>query len=123
MQKWAIGVFASVDAGLGVHLDVAKELGIHTVQVHTPHRDKKRGTIRSMDVCEEHGLDPSKVIIDHNNEETVREVLDRGYWAAFTIYPKTKMGNERMEFYSIRTHYECASGSSAQQMKLQGEPR
>ena len=36
------------------------------------------------------------MVIDHNNEETVREVLDRGFWAAFTIYPKTKMGNERM---------------------------
>ena len=41
MQKWAIGVFASVDAGLGVHLDVAKELGIHTVQVHTPHKESR----------------------------------------------------------------------------------
>ena len=44
----------------------------------------------------EHGLDPAMVIIDHNNEETVQEVLDRGFIAAFTIYPKTKMGNERM---------------------------
>jgi len=26
----------------------------------------------------------------------VKEVLDRGFWAAFTIYPFTKMGNERM---------------------------
>jgi hypothetical protein len=26
----------------------------------------------------------------------VQEVLDRGFWAAFTIYPQTKMGNERM---------------------------
>lgn len=34
--------------------------------------------------------------MDHNNEETVKEVLDRGFWAAFTIYPFTKMGNERM---------------------------
>ncbi|MEO0447915.1 MAG: hydrolase TatD, partial [Verrucomicrobiota bacterium] len=33
---------------------------------------------------------------DHNNEETVKTVLDRGYWAAFTIYPHTKLGNERM---------------------------
>jgi len=49
-----------------------------------------------MDVLEEHGMDPTMVVIDHNNEETVREVLDRGYWAAFTIYPNTKMGNERM---------------------------
>jgi hypothetical protein len=36
------------------------------------------------------------VVIDHNNEETVREVLDRGFWAAFSIYPSTKMGNTRM---------------------------
>ena len=49
-----------------------------------------------MDLVEEVGLEPSRVVVDHNNEETVREVLDRGYWAAFTIYPKTKMGNERM---------------------------
>jgi sugar phosphate isomerase/epimerase len=38
MEKWPIGVFASVDAGLGVHLDVAQELGIPTVQVHAPHK-------------------------------------------------------------------------------------
>ncbi len=37
MEKWPIGVFASVDAGLGVRLDVAKELGIPTVQLHAPH--------------------------------------------------------------------------------------
>jgi len=76
-------------------LELAKEAEL-PVQIHTPHRDKKAGTTRSMDVCEEHQLDPSTVIVDHNNEETVREVLDRGYWAAFTIYPFTKMGNERM---------------------------
>ncbi|OOV19064.1 TatD family hydrolase [Flavobacterium sp. LM4] len=66
------------------------------VMVHTPHRDKKNGTIRSMDVLEEHGIAPHMVVIDHNNEETAKHVLDRGYWAAFTIYPNTKMGNERM---------------------------
>ncbi len=36
MEKWPIGVFTSVDAGLGVRLDVAKELGIPTVQLHAP---------------------------------------------------------------------------------------
>ena len=66
------------------------------VQVHTPHRDKKSGTIRSMDVAVEMGVKPEHVVIDHNNEETVEDVLDRGFWAAFTIYPNTKMGNERM---------------------------
>jgi uncharacterized protein len=76
-------------------LELAREASL-PVQVHTPHRDKKRGTERSMDIALEHGLDPSWVIIDHNNEETVKSVLDRGFYAAFTIYPFTKMGNERM---------------------------
>ena len=76
-------------------LELAKELEL-PVMIHTPHRDKKQGTSRSMDVCMEHGLDPSMVVVDHNNEETVRDVLDRGFWAAFSIYPSTKMGNERM---------------------------
>ena len=78
-----------------LQLELAKELDL-PVMIHTPHRDKKRGTSRSMDVCEEHGMDPSKVIVDHNNEETVAETLQRGYWAGFSIYPSTKMGNARM---------------------------
>ncbi|MBN1910176.1 MAG: sugar phosphate isomerase/epimerase [Pirellulales bacterium] len=36
MEKWPLGVFASIDAGLGVHLDVAKELGVPTVHLHAP---------------------------------------------------------------------------------------
>lgn len=76
-------------------LELAKDSSV-PVQVHTPHRDKTKGTTRSMDIALEHGLDPTSVIIDHNTEETVEEVLDRGFWAAFTIYPFTKMGNERM---------------------------
>ncbi len=78
-----------------LQLELAKELDL-PVMIHTPHRDKKSGTSRSMDVCLEHGLQPDQVIVDHNNEETAKEVLDRGFWAGFTIYPNTKMGNERM---------------------------
>jgi predicted metal-dependent TIM-barrel fold hydrolase len=76
-------------------LELAKELAL-PVMIHTPHRDKRQGTLRSMAVALEHGLEPDVVIVDHNNEETVRDVLDRGFWAAFSIYPFTKMGNERM---------------------------
>jgi sugar phosphate isomerase/epimerase len=36
-EKWPIGVFASIDAGLGVKLEVARDLGVHTVHLHTPH--------------------------------------------------------------------------------------
>jgi len=66
------------------------------VMVHSPHRDKKNGIRRSLDVAREIGLPMSKLVIDHNNEETVQDVLDAGAWAAFTIYPHTKMGSERM---------------------------
>lgn len=38
MEKWPLGVFASIDAGLGVRLDVAHELGVHTVHLHSPSR-------------------------------------------------------------------------------------
>ena len=78
-----------------LQLELAKEVNL-PVLIHTPHRDKKKGTTRSMEVSEEHGLEPKMVIVDHNNEETVKEVLDRGYWAGFTIYPHTKMGSDRM---------------------------
>ena len=78
-----------------VQLELAKEMDL-PVMIHTPHRNKKVGTSRSMDVCMEHGIAPARVVIDHNNEETCKEVLDRGFWCAFTIYPKTKMGNKRM---------------------------
>ncbi len=78
-----------------LQLELAKKAKL-PVQIHTPHRDKKNGTERSMAIALEHGLDPSWVIVDHNNEETVKSVLDQGFWAAFTIYPFTKMGNERM---------------------------
>jgi sugar phosphate isomerase/epimerase len=36
-DKWPIGVFASIDAGLGVKLEVARDLGVRTIHLHTPH--------------------------------------------------------------------------------------
>ena len=47
-----------------------------------------------MDVLED-GVPPHLAIIDHNNEETVREVLDRGYWRLHDL-PDKKMGKDRM---------------------------
>ena len=38
MDKWPIGVFASIDAGLGVKLEVANELNVPTIQLHAPAR-------------------------------------------------------------------------------------
>jgi len=41
MDKWPIGVFTSVDAGLGVHFDIAQELGVPTIQLHAPHKESR----------------------------------------------------------------------------------
>ncbi len=41
MSDWPIGVFTSIDAGLGVNLEVARELGIPTIQLHAPHRGSR----------------------------------------------------------------------------------
>jgi predicted metal-dependent TIM-barrel fold hydrolase len=83
------------DKYLRLQIELAKELDL-PIMVHTPHRDKHRGTLRTMDVLAEHRFDPGRCVIDHNTEETVREVLERGYFAGFSIYPHTKMGNERL---------------------------
>ena len=64
-----------------------------------PH-DYEDGT---MDVLAEHKFDPGRCVMDHNTEETVREVLERGFFAGFSIYPHTKMGNERLT--EIVRHY------------------
>lgn len=88
-------ITAAEDFAYRAQLDIAREHDM-VVMVHTPHRDKRGGTQRSIDVAREYGIDMKKLVIDHNNEETVRNVLDSGAWAAFTIYPHTKMGSERM---------------------------
>ena len=37
MSDWPLGVFASIDAGLGVAWPVIRELGVPTIQLHAPH--------------------------------------------------------------------------------------
>jgi predicted metal-dependent TIM-barrel fold hydrolase len=66
------------------------------VLVHTPHRDKKRGTERSLALVRECKFPVERVLIDHNNEETLPLTLDSGCWAGHSIYPHTKMDEQRM---------------------------
>jgi len=78
-----------------IQIDLAKEFAL-PVLVHTPHRDKKRGTERTLALVRESGIKPELVLIDHNNEETLDQVLASGCWAGHSIYPKTKMDEQRM---------------------------
>jgi hypothetical protein len=64
--------------------------------VHTPHRDKLAGTRRTLDVVRESGLEPQRVLVDHLNEVTVGVVAESGCWMGFSVYPDTKMDEQRM---------------------------
>ncbi|HMJ87713.1 MAG TPA: TatD family hydrolase [Vicinamibacterales bacterium] len=66
------------------------------ILIHTPHRDKKRGTIRSIELVRSMKFPEERVLVDHNNEETLPIVLESSCWAGHTIYPNTKMDEDRM---------------------------
>jgi predicted metal-dependent TIM-barrel fold hydrolase len=76
-------------------IELAKDAGL-PILIHTPHRDKKRGTLRTLALVKESGISPALTLVDHNNEETLEAVLDSGCWAGHSIYPKTKMDEPRM---------------------------
>jgi len=67
------------------------------ILVHTPHlEDKRKGTRLIMDAIERNGnIEPGRVLIDHVEEHTVKEVLDRGYWCGITLYPDSKVTPQR----------------------------
>jgi predicted metal-dependent TIM-barrel fold hydrolase len=67
------------------------------ILVHTPHlEDKLKGTRMIMDAIEnEPRLRPERVLIDHAEEHTVGEILERGFWAGLTLYPISKCSPAR----------------------------
>ncbi|HIC22892.1 MAG TPA: hydrolase TatD, partial [Planctomycetes bacterium] len=65
------------------------------VMIHTPHRNKLEGTLRTIEVIQDMGLDPTRILIDHNTEETIGASLENGFWCGHTVYPVTKLSPER----------------------------
>jgi len=70
----------------------------HLILIHTPHlEDKLKGTKMILEMLKDFGnaIDPSRVLIDHVEEHTVKLVKDAGYWVGTTIYPTTKCTPQR----------------------------
>ncbi|MFL2000301.1 MULTISPECIES: TatD family hydrolase [unclassified Microbacterium] len=80
---------------LSQHLALAIEYELPAL-VHTPHRDKVTGTRRTLDVAIESGLPVEHLLVDHLNETCVDMVADSGAWMGFSIYPDTKMDEQRV---------------------------
>ena len=83
------------DEVFAAQLELALEHDLPAM-VHTPHRDKRRGTERTLDVVKECGIEHGRVVVDHLNEVTVGLVADSGCWMGFSVYPDTKMSPPRM---------------------------
>ena len=67
------------------------------ILIHTPHlQDKLKGTTMIVDsLLSNKRVDPSRVLIDHVEEHTIKRVLDHGFWCGMTLYPVTKCSPER----------------------------
>ena len=75
-------------------IELAKKLNVPLI-IHTPHNNKLEGTLRSLAMCKEIGINPALVDIDHNTEETIQHTLDGGFYAGITMYPRTKCTPQR----------------------------
>ena len=78
------------------HMDLAMEYN-QQILIHTPHlEDKYQGTRMILDMLtDDSRVDPTRVLVDHVEEHTAKEVLDRGFWAGMTLYPVTKCTPQR----------------------------
>lgn len=76
-------------------LQLAMEVELPAL-IHTPHRDKKRGTERTLALVKEVGINEEMVLVDHLNEQTLPLVLETGCWRGHSVYPDTKMSEDRM---------------------------
>ena len=80
---------------LAAQLELARTHDLPAL-IHTPHRDKVRGVERTLAIMREVGFLPERTLIDHNTEQTVPLIVDSGCMMGFSIYPETKMDEDRM---------------------------
>ena len=78
-----------------LQLHMAAERNMPVI-VHTPHVDKPRGTRRIIEILRAEAVDPGKVVIDHNTEETMPVSYPTGCWCGMTVYPISKLTPQRV---------------------------
>jgi len=64
--------------------------------IHTPHVDKLRGTKRIVEIIRGENLDPSRIVIDHNTEETMPVSRTTECYCGMTVYPLSKLSPQRV---------------------------
>lgn len=75
-------------------LDLAEQHGVPVV-IHSPHTNKARGVERLCRLIETRGYTRERIILDHNEEDTIAMSKQLGVWCGHTVYP-TKLSPERV---------------------------
>ncbi len=86
---------ANEERAFCAQLELAKQRGCPVI-VHTPHVEKLEGTRRIVAILDEMQLDPTKVVIDHNTEQTMPVSSQTDCWCGMTVYPISKLTPERV---------------------------
>lgn len=73
---------------------LANELEIPVI-IHTPHINKLEGTKKTFEIIKEMQIDQSRIIVDHNNEDTIELSLSYDVCCGITVYPNTKLSSFR----------------------------
>jgi uncharacterized protein len=99
------GVVGIGEIGLDVITDQEEELFRRQLRmaderkmpviIHSPHHNKKKGIERIVAILEDEKVEQSRVVIDHNTEETIELSLQTGCWVGMTVYYVTKLSAER----------------------------
>lgn len=76
-------------------LHMAEERGL-PVMIHTPHRDKREGVKRIVDIIKAEGVTLPRIDVDHNTEDTMDLVTPLDCWAGLTVYPYSKLDAARV---------------------------
>jgi len=66
------------------------------VMIHTPHRDKRDGVKRIVDILQAEKVTLPRIDIDHNTEDTMDLVKPLDCWAGLTVYPYSKLDPVRV---------------------------
>jgi sugar phosphate isomerase/epimerase len=82
VEKWATGIFISIDEGLGAGLDAARDLGVSTVHLHAPGRSLRtpESTEQIKAQFAEAGIEISVVFVgfpddDYSTTEIVKQTV------------------------------------------------
>lgn len=79
-------------------MDIATQKNM-LITIHLPHNNKVEGMRRIEQILTTSDNSKkyahSKILVDHNVEETIEKTLDLGLWAGLSVYPFTKLSPEQ----------------------------